>query len=97
MTELALDRDEMREILKKPRDRAAEILEQTNGFSMSADFGKATNKISVIVRLAIESAAKAAVTTQALCAIAGEAVDDLAETEASILEALDNFQEEELG
>lgn len=97
MTEIQLDRAEMRETLKKPEARAAELLTRLDGFSASGDFGMASDKIALIVRLALESAQQAAITTQAVCVIAHEAVDDLTTTEESIMDALDNFAEEELG
>lgn len=97
MSEIAISREDMRKLLKGPESQAEKVLQQLDGFSQSADLGKATDEISVIVRIAMESAEKAAIASQAVCQIAREAVDDLAATEQSVLESLDNFSEAEFG
>lgn len=97
MTEIRLSRDEMRSLLKKPDKQAAKIIAQLNSFSGTADFGSATDKITLILRIAMESAHAASIATQAVTAIANEAVDDLAATEESVLQTLDNFSQAEFG
>jgi hypothetical protein len=97
VNEIAVDRQEIASLIEKTRTEAEALGVILDGFSSTADGGRASEKIAFIMRAAMESADLAATTTLGLCAIAEEAVEDQMATEAEVLDMLDNFESENFG
>ncbi|QIM18582.1 hypothetical protein G7066_08030 [Leucobacter coleopterorum] len=91
MSLIRVDRYEMTEWLKRPERAEADLNTALAGFSSSADGGVASDKIALIVRIALESAQLASNAVSGICEISHRAIDDQHLTDDEIKESLDNF------
>lgn len=95
MSNIRVERDEMRAILKRPEDIVQELNAALGGFSGTVDGGVASDKLALIVRIALEGAQLAADAANAICAVSREALDDQMLTDGEVTESIDRFSGKE--
>ncbi|GAA3593054.1 hypothetical protein GCM10022198_16160 [Klugiella xanthotipulae] len=94
MSTIKVERDEMSALLKKTETAEGTLNTALAGFSSSADGGIASDKIALIVRIALESAQMASNAAHGVCEVSRQAIESQFLTEEEIMESLDNFTDE---
>lgn len=97
MNDISVDRDTMSQLIKQNQDFSNDSSRGLGGFSAGFDGGLASGEISVITRVALESAQLAADIVTVLCAIATAAINGQFADDDAIREALDALLNTELG
>lgn len=92
MTEINIDRDLMNQLLDRPLTRTQELTTVLNGISAAPDGGAASEEISVLVQIALESAQLVTTITDGACTAAKEAVKQQFETEQEAVDYFKSFE-----
>lgn len=95
MSNIRVDRDDMKSLLKKPETIEQELHTALGGFSGSVDGGVASDKLALVVRIALEGAQLAADAANAICAVSREALDNQMLTDSEVTESIDRFSGKE--
>lgn len=92
MTEIEIDRELMNDLLDRPLARAEGLTSVLNAFSAPPDGGAASEEISVLVQIALESAQLVTTITDGACTAAKEAVKQQFETEQEAVDYFKSFE-----
>lgn len=91
MTQISVQADQMGVVLGSTERSVRSATDALGGFSSTADGGVASDKLTFVVRVALEAAQLAADASSGVCAVARAALDGQLADEAEITDALDNF------
>ena len=96
MIHIKVERDEMSALVEKSERIEEELNTALAGFSSTVDAGIASDKIAVVVRIALEGAQLASNAANGVCGVARNAIEDQLLTDEEIMDSLDNFSGKEL-